>query len=120
MDVKNTFDSVKLNKALGNFERDYYIPSYVLRIFGDCLKDRSIVYDTEDGPAKREIIPGAAEGSMMGLGIWNISYDGIVRMEMSGGSFLVRYADDIAIVIVAKDADGAQLLLNHVMRRFYS
>ena len=57
---------------------------------------------------------------MLGPDIWNVSYDGILRMEMPEGAFLVGYADDIAVVIVARDADLAQLLLNQVMRRVYS
>ena len=48
---------------------------------------------------------------MPGPDIWNVSYE---------GAFLVGYADDIAVVIVARDADLAQLLLNQVMRRVYS
>ena len=57
---------------------------------------------------------------MLGPDIWNVSYDGILRMEMPEGAFLVGYADDIAVVIIARDADLAQLLLNQVMRRVYS
>ena len=41
-------------------------------------------------------------------------------MEILEGAFLVGHADDIAVVIVARDADLAQLLLNQVMRRVYS
>ena len=72
-----------------------------LRALGDYLKDRSIVYDTADGPIKMEITSGAARGSMLGPNIWNVSYDGILCIEMPEGTFLVRYADDIAVVIRA-------------------
>ena len=41
-------------------------------------------------------------------------------MEMPEGAFLVGYADDIAVVIVVRDVDLAQLLLNQVMRRVCS
>ena len=44
---------------------------------------------------------------MLGPDIWNVSYDGILRMEMLEGAFLVGYADHIAVVIVAQDADLA-------------
>ena len=57
--------------------------------FLDYLKDRSIVYDTEDGPIKREIISGAAQGSMLGPDIWNVFYDGMLRVEMPDSAFLV-------------------------------
>ena len=79
------------------------------------MKDCSIVYDKEDGPIQREITSRAAQGSMLGPDIWNVSYDGILRMEMPEGAFLVGYAYDIAVVIVTRDVDLAQLLLNQVM-----
>ena len=65
LDVKNAFNSVMWDKALDAFERDFQIPEYLLRILGDYLKDRSIVYDTTDGPIKREITSGAIQGSML-------------------------------------------------------
>ena len=120
LDVKNAFNSVRWDKALGAFEQDFHIPAYLLRILGDYLKDSSIVYDTEDGLIKTQITSGAAQGFMLGPDIWNVSYYGILHMEMPEGAFLVGYADDIAVVIVARDADLAQLLLNQVMRRGYS
>ena len=42
---------------------------------------------------------------MLGPDIWNVSYDGILRMKMPEGAFLVGYADDIAVVIVAREPD---------------
>ena len=120
LDVKNAFNSVRWDKALEAFERAFRIPAYLLRILGDYLRDRSITYDTEDGPIKREITSGAAQGSMLGPDIWNVFYDGILRMEMPEGTFLVGYADDIAVVIEARDVDLARLLLNRVMRRVFS
>ncbi|XP_035739237.1 uncharacterized protein LOC118449122 [Vespa mandarinia] len=41
-------------------------------------------------------------------------------MAVPEGDFLVGYADDLAVVITARDTEGAQLLLNQVMRRVIS
>ena len=98
--VKNAFNSVSWDKALDAFERDFISP----RIFSAFLKS-----------TQPKITSGAAQGSMLGLDIWNVSYDGILRTEMPEVAFLVRNADDIAVVIVARDADLAELLLNQVM-----
>ena len=54
LDVKNAFNSVRWDKALDALERDFHIPAYLLRILGDYLKDRWIVYDTEQGRIKRQ------------------------------------------------------------------
>ncbi|GHJ61430.1 hypothetical protein NOK12_39480 [Nocardioides sp. OK12] len=41
-------------------------------------------------------------------------------MAVPEGTFLVGYADDIVVVITGRDTEGAQLLLNQVMRRVSS
>ncbi|XP_035742248.1 uncharacterized protein LOC118450545 [Vespa mandarinia] len=41
-------------------------------------------------------------------------------LELPESTFLVGYADDFAVVITARDTEGAQLLLNQVMRRVTS
>ena len=87
--MRKVFNSVRWDKALGALERDFGILQYLLRILGDYLKDRYLVYDTDDGPKKKELTSGAAQGSILGPDIWNISYDGILRMDMSGGTFLI-------------------------------
>ena len=87
--MRKVFNSVRWDKALGALERDFGILQYLLRILGDYLKDRYLVYDTDDGPKKKELTSGAAQGSIQGPDIWNISYDGILRMDMSEGTFLI-------------------------------
>ena len=82
--------------ALQTLRRDFQIPRYLLRLIEDYLKDRFIVYDTEDGPRLKELTAGAAQGSILGPDTWNVSYDGILRMEMPDGCFLTWYAEDVA------------------------
>ena len=52
--------------------------------------------ETEDGPRRKELTAGAAQGSILGPDIWNASYDGILCMEMPDGCFLIGYADDVS------------------------
>ena len=92
-------------------QRDFDVPEYLLRILGDYLRDSSLVYDTDDGSKKKELTSRAAQRSILGPDIWNISYDGILRMDMPEGTFLIGYADDIAAIIIARCggvADAAQ------------
>ena len=46
---------------------------------------------------------GAAKGSILGPDLWNVSYDGILRMETPPDTFLACYAEDITAVIVARN-----------------
>ena len=53
----------------------------------------------------------------MGPDFWIASYDGLLRLDMPKGAFLVGYADDVAVVVEARNADLAQLILCQVMIR---
>ena len=117
LDVKNAFNSVRWVDAQQTLRRDFQIPRYLLRLIGDYLKDRFIVYDTEDGPRRKELTAGADQGSILGPDIWNASYDRILRMEIPDGCFLIGYADDVAALIRARDVEAAQLRLGQVMCR---
>ena len=117
LDVKNAFNSVRWVDALQTLRRDFQMPRHLLRLIGDYLKDRFIVYDTEDGSRRKELTGGAAQGSILGPDIWNASYDGILRMEMPDGCFLIGYADNVAALITARDVEAAQLRHGQVMCR---
>ena len=60
---------------------------------------------------------GAAQGSIFCPDLWNVNYDTILREDMPEGTFLVGYADDIAVVITTRSTKEAQLKLGRVMLR---
>ena len=50
---------------------------------------------------------GAAQVSVLGPDLWNISYDGTLRLELADGCFMIGYADDIALVIIERNVQQA-------------
>ncbi|XP_035737497.1 uncharacterized protein LOC118448399 [Vespa mandarinia] len=120
LDMRSAFNSVRWDLAREALERNFNVPMYLLRIVDDYLNERFLVYDTSDGPRSLELTSGAAQGSILGPDIRNIFYDGIFRMAVPDGTFLVGYEDDLAVVITARATKGVQLLLNQVMRRVTS
>ena len=46
---------------------------------------------------------GAARGSIVGPGLWNISYDDTFHIGMPNGLHLVGYADNVAAIIVVRN-----------------
>lgn len=115
LDVRNAFNSARWADMLSALKTDFVIPPYLLRMLQSYLKDRKLVFSTPDGPRRRDITAGAAQGSILGPDLWNIAYDGILRMEMPRETFLVGYADDIAVIITARDVDELQRLLTLAM-----
>lgn len=116
LDVKNAFNSAKWDVMLGALKHDFNIPKYLLRVLDDYLKDRILIYSTEEGQREMAVTAGAAQGSILGPDLWNISYDSLLRTEMPEETRLVGYADDVAALIAARDVELAQIKLNEVMR----
>lgn len=82
------------------------------------LSHRKVIYDTAGRPCTEKTTAGASLGSILHRpGLWNVSYDVILRMDLSQGAYLIGYADDIAVVILARDEVDAQRKLNQVIRR---
>ena len=108
LDVKNAFNSAKWSDMLDALQLTFRIPTYLLRMIRDYLCDRTLLYDTTSGCRIKEVTAGAAQGSILGPDLWNASYDSILWMDMPKNTFLVGYADDIA-VIIARDVELAQM-----------
>ena len=52
----------------------------------------------------KHITSGEAQESILDAELWNVNYDGILGEDMSEGTFLVGYTDDIAAVITKETA----------------
>ena len=82
-------------RALEHFFR---IPQYLLRMMECYLSDRVEIYDKTDGPRRTKIAAWAVQNLILGSDLLNVSYDGILRIEMAPDTFLVGYADDVVVV----------------------
>ena len=117
LDVRNAFNSVRWTDMLGTLENSFHVPSYLLRILRDYLKDRSLFYETLEGQRRMEITSGVAQGSILGPDLWNASYDSLLRLDMPEESRLVGYADDVAALVAGRTVEQAQSRLGILMRR---
>ena len=84
------------------------------------VPDRELIYETEGNLYTKKISSGAAQGSILGPELWNISYVEILKMDMPSDTHRVGYADDIAAVIAGRDIEEIQRKLNLVMIRISS
>lgn len=117
LDVKNAFNSARWGDIIEALECRFRVPQYLMNMIRSYLRNRILVYETENGPIRKQITAGAAQGSILGPDLWNAMYDEILRIDMPEDSYLVGYADDIAAVITAKNTEEAQRKLNQVMIR---
>lgn len=61
-----------------------------------------IWYDTNVGPKSYKVTGGVRQGSVLSPALWNIMYDGVLRVEQHEQASIVGYADDLAVVVVGK------------------
>lgn len=70
------------------------------------MNDRTLLVDGVGGdPVRMEVSCGVPQASVIGPCLWNIFYDDLLRMEFHKAVKLVSFADDIALVITAPNAD---------------
>lgn len=117
LDVRNAFNSVTWSDMIEALETRFRAPAYIMKMIRSYFRDRVLIYKNAGRTKMKQISAGAAQGSILGPELWNISYDDILHTEMPSDTYLVGYADDIAAVITARNMTEAQSKLNQVMLR---
>ena len=101
LDVKNAFNSANwrhIKMALLKMEA----PRYIREMITSYLTNRKLMYLSGKGTEIFEVTAGVTQGSVLGLLLWNIMYDEVLRLQLPPGVKIIGFADDIAIVTVAK------------------
>lgn len=101
LDVKNAFNTANWERIVDTLDF-LNIPQYLLAIIKDYFRNRILVYDTNEGRKEYEVTGGVPQGSVLGPLLWNVMYDGVLRLNLPDRAKLVGFADDIALVVVAK------------------
>lgn len=107
LDLKNAFTSAKWECILHAL-LDQGIPDYLYRIESFYLCDRSVLFETINGPKTHKATCAAPQGSVFGPLLWNIMYDRVLNLDLPWRSKVISFADDVAIVVEAKTIREAE------------
>ncbi|KAH8306055.1 hypothetical protein KR059_003820, partial [Drosophila kikkawai] len=59
---------------------------------------------------------GVPQGSVLGPLLWNTMYNGVLNLPLSSNTTIVGFADDVALVVVAKELADAETAANSAIR----
>lgn len=69
----------------------------------------------------RRVEAGVLQGSILGLLLWNIAYDDVLRTELEEECSIIGYADDTLVIAAANNVENALVRANlqtsRVLRR---
>ena len=91
LDVENVFNSVRWSGMLKALDQDFCVPKYLRRMVDNYIRDRALLYRTQEGQRQMAVTTGAAQMSVLGLDPWNASYDSLLRMQRPELSWLMGY-----------------------------
>lgn len=107
LDIQNAFNSAPCYKIL-----EAMIPTYLCQQIDNCLRDLTLhTQDSSNTEVWMQLSSGVPQWSVLGLTLWNILYDDLLRVRLPVGAIYLSFADDVAIIAQATDTIGLKNIM---------
>lgn len=101
LDVQNAFNSASWDAIIRALEGTA-APKYLQNILGQYLSNRRITIDRTDGTSNNINMSCGVPQVSVGPDLWNLMYDGLLKIDLPSDTELIVFADDVAIVCTAE------------------
>lgn len=112
VDIRNAFGTAPW-RAMVDALKEKSVPWYITRLIKSYFQERVLI--TPNG-REMNMHAGVPTGSVLGPTLWNIFYDGILRLKVPKGVTMVGYADDLAIVVTSKKEEELEVKVEETLR----
>jgi len=118
LDIRNAFNTIGWEYVLAALRRVGSQP-YLLKLFSSYFSDRTAVIDCSASAGYRltvDVRCGVPLGSVIGLLLWNIPYDRVLRVQLPRGMKLIGFADDTLVVACGNSSMEVEEMVNIALR----
>lgn len=85
------------------------------QMVGSYFENRLLLYDTDDGRKEYTVTAGVPQGSILGPTLWNIMYNGVLKLKLPRGTEIVGFADDIVIRVMGASTEEVEVLASETI-----
>jgi hypothetical protein len=114
LDVENAFNTAPWERIVSALD-DLGVSEYLTEMVQTYLTDRTVT--TMDGAHQVRMSCGVPQGSVLDPTVWNIMYDGVLRLEIPVVVRLVAFADYLAVVAMASQREDLESLVDGTLER---
>lgn len=97
LDVRNAFNSASW-EAIVEAAKSREVPPGLLSILEDYLSNHLVSSPSGSSDFAHNMSCGVPQGSVLGPDLWNLMYDGLLKIKMPEGVHLLAFADDVAVL----------------------